>query len=127
MSFYELFEKEPNVIVRNAGEYLFRDGELGHTMYVLLEGKAQVMLDNEVLEVIERGGVVGELAVINPGPRTGAVRLLLRSRFAMIDERRFLYLVSQKPQFAMMVMQTMARRMRSAMEMLHAAKAGGAG
>ena len=114
MLFYHLFSQDPHIVKRHAGEFLFHEGEDGHNMYVLTQGKAQIMLGDAVVEDAEVGAVLGEMAVIEPGPRSASVRALGDCEFVEIDQKRFDFLVSQTPHFATNVMRIMAARLRKA-------------
>ncbi len=62
-----------------AGEPLVRQGEVGRTMFILLEGSARVVVRDsrtgKVGEIAEMGpgDIFGEIALVNPGPRTADV------------------------------------------------------
>lgn len=114
MLFYHLFSQDPRIVKRRAGEFLFHEGEVGQHMYVLTQGNAEILLGDEVVENAEIGAVVGEMAVIEPGPRSASVRARGDCEFVEIDQKRFDYLVSQTPDFATRVMRIMADRLRKA-------------
>ena len=81
-------------------------------MYVLLQGNADVMVGELVVEVAGPGALVGEMALIDDSPRTASVVAKTPCRFAQIDRRRFHFLVQQTPHFATHVMKTLADRLR---------------
>lgn len=112
MLFFDLFRHDPNLINVAAGGHLFREGDAGHAMYVLLSGKAQILLGNLPVEDVGAGDVVGELAVIEDAPRSATVRTHTACTFVEIDQARFRFLVEEMPYFAIEVMRVMARRLR---------------
>ncbi|TRZ69898.1 MAG: cyclic nucleotide-binding domain-containing protein [Rhodocyclaceae bacterium] len=114
MLFYYLFNQDPHIVKRRAGEFLFQQGEAGEHMYVLARGDAEILLGDKVVEDAGIGAIVGEMAVIEPGPRSASVRARGDCEFVEIDQNRFDYLVSQTPQFATRVMRIMATRLRKA-------------
>ena len=60
-----------------AGEWLMRQGEPGDSLYVVRSGRLEIVLERpreEVLRVLTRGAVVGELALITGSPRSASVR-----------------------------------------------------
>jgi CRP-like cAMP-binding protein len=120
MLFYYLFNQNPHIIKRRDGEFLFQEGEAGEHMYVLARGNAEILLGDQVVEDAGIGAIVGEMAVIEPGPRSASVRARGDCEFVEIDQNRFDYLVSQTPQFATRVMRIMATRLRKADALLHA-------
>ena len=108
----ELFRQETDMLQLAPGDFLFREGDSGDRMYVLLEGEIEVFLGDFVLETAEPDMVIGEMALIDDGPRTANAVAKTACRLAQIDRRRFYFLVQQHPHFATHVMKTLADRLR---------------
>ena len=108
----ELFRKETDTLQLAAGDFLFREGEKGETMYVLLQGEIDIFLGDFVLETAGPGALLGEMALIDDSPRTANAVAKSPARLAQIDRRRFHFLVQQTPHFATHVMKTLADRLR---------------
>ncbi|MDQ7011594.1 MAG: Crp/Fnr family transcriptional regulator [Mariprofundaceae bacterium] len=72
-----LLARSPVVKVA-AGDYFFREGDEGHAMFVLEEGKAAVLKNwqgqEHALKYMERGDCFGEMALIDLYPRSASVR-----------------------------------------------------
>ena len=62
------------VEVGEAGEEVMRAGDFGHSVFVVLDGNAQVAIDGEVVREIHKGDLFGEIAVLASGRRTATVR-----------------------------------------------------
>jgi CRP-like cAMP-binding protein len=60
-----------------------------------------------------KGGIFGEMSLIDDKPRSATARARTDCELVPIDEGRFLELVHQKPGFALEVMKVMAERLRS--------------
>jgi CRP-like cAMP-binding protein len=108
----ELFRQETDTLELAPGDYLFQEGDTGEKMYVLLEGEIEIFLGDFVLETAEPGMLIGEMALIDDGPRTANAVAKTACRLAQIDRRRFYFLVQQHPHFATHVMKTLADRLR---------------
>jgi CRP-like cAMP-binding protein len=108
----ELFRQEAGALQIAAGDVLFREGDKGDKMYVLLEGEMEILLGNFVLETAGPGTLIGEMALIHDSGRTATVVAKTPCRLAEIDRRRFHFLVQQTPHFATHVMKTLADRLR---------------
>jgi CRP-like cAMP-binding protein len=108
----ELFRQEADTLQLAPGDFLFREGDSDEKMYVLLEGEIEVFLGDFVLETAEPDMVIGEMALIDDGPRTANAVAKTACRLAQIDRRRFYFLVQQHPHFATHVMKTLADRLR---------------
>ena len=66
----ELFRKETNTVQFAPGDFLFREGENGDKMYVLLEGEMDIFLGDFVFETAGPGALLGEMALIDDSLRT---------------------------------------------------------
>ena len=60
------------------GEAMVRQGEPGHSAFVVCQGRARVSLDpgDVELAVLERGAYFGEMSLLTGDPRTASVRAL---------------------------------------------------
>ncbi|MBK7849292.1 MAG: cyclic nucleotide-binding domain-containing protein [Zoogloea sp.] len=111
MVFFELFSNAPDIIKVNAGAALFREGEDGTTLYVLTIGTAEVMIGNRVVETLQPGNIIGEMALVDPAPRAASVIAVTDCEFVEVDDKRFNYLVQQTPFFALKVMRVLSERL----------------
>lgn len=98
--------------VLEAGEPLFFEHEPGDEMYVVLSGRIDVVTYGKELEQVGAGGVLGEMALIDEGPRSAAAIAAERSEVAVIPHALFLTLVRAEPGFALCVMRVLAARLR---------------
>jgi len=108
----ELFRKETDTLQLAPGDFLFREGEKGDKMYVLLEGEVDIFLGDFVFETAGSGSLLGEMALIDDSPRTANAVAKKSSKLAQIDRRRFHFLVQQTPHFSTHVMKILADRLR---------------
>lgn len=118
MVFFELFSHNPTIVKVPAGQALFSVGEEGHLMFVLSKGTAQVIVNDQVVETLEHGNIVGEMGIVSPGPRSATVVASSDCEFVAVDEKRFQFLVQQTPFFATQVMRVMAERLRAVNQMV---------
>jgi CRP-like cAMP-binding protein len=93
-------------------EVLFREGEQGERMYVVLEGRLDILVGDNVVETLEEGGIVGEMALIDDAPRAASVIANTECRLVGIDRQRFHMLVQSNPAFSTHVMKILANRLR---------------
>ena len=98
------------------GEIIIHQGEVGNCMYVIQEGKVEVLIDNDGQEVHiavrEQGDFIGEMAIFERDVRSATVRAFGPVRVLTIDKRNFLRRISQDPSLAFRMVETMSRRIR---------------
>jgi len=124
MNLSELFHFETGLLAVPAGQTLFRAGDSGTTMYVLMHGNATIAIGDIVVERAEPGAILGELALIEQAPRSATVTAATDCEFLPIDAKRFQFLVQQTPNFALHVMKAMADRLRKTDRLLLEEKGG---
>jgi CRP-like cAMP-binding protein len=105
------------------GEVLFREGDEGPCMYVVLEGALEVSVGTKVVETSVRGAIIGEMALIENSPRTATVTAKEAAKLVKIDQRRFHFLVQQNPFFATHVMKVLAGRLNNMNKLIATARA----
>jgi CRP/FNR family transcriptional regulator, cyclic AMP receptor protein len=108
----ELFRQQTDTVQLAPGDFLFREGDNGDKMYVLLEGEVDVRLGDYVVETAGAGALIGEMALIDDSPRAANAVAKTACRLAPIDQRRFHFLIQQHPHFATHVMKELADRLR---------------
>lgn len=110
-----LFKHSKDVIDLAPGVALFREGDSSDdTMFVVLEGAVEVVHNDHVVETVEAGGMIGELALIDTVPRSASAIAATPCRLARVGKREFMFLVQEHPTFALQVMTVMAERLRRA-------------
>jgi CRP/FNR family transcriptional regulator, cyclic AMP receptor protein len=96
----------------SAGTVIFEKGDKGEEMYVVKEGKVDIVIDDCTFETISSEGIFGELSLIDQETRIASAIARTDCIVQAIDKRRFLFLVHETPMFAIQVMKIMANRLR---------------
>ena len=107
-----LFEHATDAKSVPAGTMLIREGETRDYMYAVLEGRIDLIVNGEHVETVEAGGIFGEMALIDKNRRTGTAVARTDAKVVAIDEKRFLFLVQQTPNFALHLMRVLSDRLR---------------
>jgi CRP/FNR family cyclic AMP-dependent transcriptional regulator len=95
------------------GEFLFREGEAAHELYIVRKGVLRIVSGSTVYETVRAGGIVGEMGIVEQGARRSASVIAgTRAELVKIDTAKFLALVANTPDFSLEVMRVMARRLR---------------
>lgn len=102
--------------VYSDGEILVRQGEEGDCMFVVQEGRLEVLVTKDgkeiVLRVAGEGELVGEMAIFEHDVRSATLRVAGRARILTVDKKNFLRRISEDPTIAFRLVKTMCRRVR---------------
>ena len=97
-------------------EWLFGEGDPGDSAYLIRSGRLAVIADverDEVVRVLRRGALVGELALLLGGTRSMAVRAERESELLEISRASFEAVLFESPEFALGLMRAIARQLAS--------------
>ena len=72
-----------------AGSYLFHAGEPSDSLYVVRNGRLQVLQNDVVLRDLGRGEVVGELGFLIEAPRSASIRAVRDSTLIRLSKAEF--------------------------------------
>ena len=111
-----IFRRAPNAISLAAGAVLFSEGDVGELMYAVIEGQVDLTRHGQLIEAVGPGGILGELALVDPAPRSADAVAHVDSKVVPVDKKAFTYLVQEHPTFALTVMGVLAERIRRANE-----------
>jgi CRP/FNR family transcriptional regulator, cyclic AMP receptor protein len=95
------------------GEALFREGEAAADVYVLLRGALEISARGRVIEVLAPGDALGVVSVLDRQPRTATATATDPAEVAVLDARKFRFLVETTPGFVWFVMGELAQRLRA--------------
>ena len=96
-----------------AGGEILREGELGTSLYVIVEGRVRVHAgEREVAEFGERE-VFGELAALDPEPRSASVTALEETLLLQLEGSRLQELLRERAELAQGILKELCRRIRS--------------
>jgi CRP-like cAMP-binding protein len=110
-----IFKHSPNARSIPAGTVLFVQGDSASEMFAVASGKLEISVNGVSVEIVEDGGIVGELALVNhESPRTATVTALTDSVVVPVTEDEFLRHVHSTPFFALQVLRITAERLRRA-------------
>ena len=95
-----------------AGEIVFKEGDVGDAMYAVVEGSVDLIHRGRTFETVGPGGILGEMALIDASPRSMTAVAASPSRLVRVDQKRFMFLVHEHPTFSLQVMAILTERLR---------------
>lgn len=108
----QIIARHMQVVEVVEGTVLMREGDPGDAFYVALEGNASVERGGQVVAGFSQGEFAGELAIVDPAPRSATVVAKTPMVLAVLDRRSFLALVRDVPALSGKLLAALARRLR---------------
>lgn len=113
-------------------EIVFEEGSAGAEMYIVDSGRVKIHTRRQgrdiTLGIVKPGQFFGEMAICDSAPRTAtATALDKNTRLIVLDQDKFLYLISQQPAFALIIMQSLCQRIRDRWNLLDKCLESGSG
>jgi uncharacterized membrane protein YeaQ/YmgE (transglycosylase-associated protein family) len=102
-----------------AGEVVIREGEIGNTLYLIIDGDVSVCKEGPEesgpgIEIDRVGGgdYFGEMALFEEAPRSATIQTVNPSRFLVLQKREFTEIVREYPQIALHICKALSARIR---------------
>ena len=97
-----------------AGHGILTEGMAGPEFFIILDGSASVVIDDEVVATLQRGDFFGEVAALDGGPRTASVRAETQLRCVTLPVNGLRQFLLEHPVVAVNLVPEIARRFRNA-------------
>jgi CRP/FNR family transcriptional regulator, cyclic AMP receptor protein len=112
-----------SIITLKPGKVIFKEGDLGTSMYIVLQGAVEiyVQINNTEthLAIMKQGDFFGEMALFRDKPRSACARVLEEVRLAVIDSRGQLEkFLMDNPLFSAKMVNIMASRLAQTNDLL---------
>jgi CRP-like cAMP-binding protein len=95
------------------GKTLIREGEPGWEFFVVAEGQATARRGGRKIAQIGPGSFVGEMSLLDQGPRTATVTADTDMHLLVLSSRSFSSLMDEFPAVARRILTGMAERVRA--------------
>jgi CRP/FNR family cyclic AMP-dependent transcriptional regulator len=105
-------------ITLGVGTVLCREGAPGDECFVVLDGVATVTIAGTPVKTVGPGGFVGELALLDGGPRVATVTAATDMELLVLTRTEFSLLLRDVPGMTRRVLEQVASMCRSEMEKL---------
>ena len=95
-----------------AGHVLTDQGQMGREAFILVDGSATVRRNGKKVATLGAGSVVGELSLLDHGPRTATVTTDTEATVLVIDQRHFLGVLDSVPAVSHKLLANLAAKVR---------------
>ncbi|MGZ5128651.1 MAG: cyclic nucleotide-binding domain-containing protein [Actinomycetota bacterium] len=117
--FADFSKKHLNRLAAEADELSFdpgatvvKEGDLGETLFVVLEGEGKVVRGGRKVGAVLPGDFFGELSAIDGGPRSASVVAVTPLRVLRLFRRTLMSLIDDEPQVTLKLLDGIVRRVR---------------
>ncbi|MDZ4180239.1 MAG: cyclic nucleotide-binding domain-containing protein [Coriobacteriia bacterium] len=101
-----------------AGQIIVTQGTPGQAFYLILEGRVEILRDNQSLGAFGPGDFFGEMSLLDHAPRSATIRALEPATCLMLSSWDFKALLEKHPSIAIKLLEILSRRLRVADERL---------
>jgi CRP/FNR family transcriptional regulator, cyclic AMP receptor protein len=95
------------------GKVLTREGRSGGEFFIVAAGEVEVRRAGRRLTTLGAGDFLGEIALIDKGPRTATATTTADSRLLVLARREFHSMLGSNPKVEAKILRTLAERVRS--------------
>jgi len=95
-----------------AGSLVIDQGQTGREAFIIISGTATVRRNGKKVATLSSGAVVGELSLLDHGPRTASVTTDTDCVMLVISQRQFLAVIDAIPALSHKLLATLAGRIR---------------
>lgn len=96
------------------GTVMTRQGDIGREAFIIVTGSAEVLRDGNRIAELGPGDVVGELSLLDGGPRSATVVTTAETDVLVLTRPAFNAVLDEMPTLAHRLLVTLARRLRAA-------------
>src|SRR5918994_4906734 len=93
----ERIARSGDEITMTAGSLLVDQGQTGREAFVVLDGQVTVKRNGRKVASLGPGAIVGELSLLDHGPRTATLTCETKSSIFVISQRHFLAVLDDVP------------------------------
>lgn len=108
----EKIAKAGDEVTMPAGSLIVDQGQMGREAFVILDGSVTVKRNGKKITSMGAGSIVGELSLLDHGPRTATVTCETDCTFLLLSQRTFLGVVDDVPALSHKLLASLATRIR---------------
>jgi CRP-like cAMP-binding protein len=108
----EKIAKAGDEVTMPPGSLIVDQGQTGREAFVVLEGTVTVKRNGKKVASLGPGTVVGELSLLDHGPRTATVICETECTLLLLSQRHFMAVVDDVPALSHKLLATLAGRIR---------------
>jgi CRP/FNR family cyclic AMP-dependent transcriptional regulator len=97
----------------SAGQTVFRKGDLGNCMYLIADGAVRIHDGDRTLNSLHAGGVFGEMAALDPEPRSASATASEDTLLLRLDQEPLYEIMEDRIEVARGIIRVLSRQLRA--------------
>lgn len=98
----------------DAGQAIFKEGDLGESLYLILEGRVRIHRGEHTLAELQEKECFGEMSILDSEPRSASVTALADLVALKIQREDFGEILASKSEIARGIISVLTSRLRKA-------------
>jgi CRP/FNR family cyclic AMP-dependent transcriptional regulator len=94
------------------GSLIFKEGDSGNCVYIIQSGVVEIVAGDRIADTCVVNDAMGFMTVLDGGVHTASARVRETAEVSIIDDRKFVFMIDEVPNFALYIMKAMAHRIR---------------
>jgi CRP/FNR family transcriptional regulator, cyclic AMP receptor protein len=107
-------------VVVETGYVLTKQGSVAYECFIVVNGSASVDCDGHIVAHLGPGECIGELALLDHGPRSATVTATTGMTLMVLNSREFSTMLSEVPSLANRLLTTLSNRVRQSSKLVNA-------
>lgn len=95
-----------------ANHRIFREGEEGRSLYIVVSGRVRVHLRSQELTTLEKGTCFGEMSLFDAEPRSASVTTINACDCLVLTQQQLYEAIDETPGIAVNIIRLLSRRIR---------------
>ncbi|NEQ54825.1 MAG: cyclic nucleotide-binding domain-containing protein [Leptolyngbya sp. SIO3F4] len=91
---------------------IFREGEEGRSLYIVVSGRVRVHLRSQDLTILEKGTCFGEMSLFDAEPRSASVTTINPCDCLVLTQQQLYEAIDETPGIAVNIIKLLSRRIR---------------
>jgi len=106
-------------VVVPAGQYVFREGDYGEELYIIVEGRVRITLNERTLATLKEREYFGEMSLLDGEPRSASAQAEVDTLLLRIRQADFHRILARNFDATLAVIRTLSRRLRAQLDQIN--------
>ncbi len=121
-AFLEQLATNLDEVIFTSGQTIFTQGEEGHLLYILVEGKIKIHIEYFPLAQLEPVAYFGEIALLDSQPRSAFAIAVSESKCLVLTSEQVYQAIESSPSVSLNIIRVLCQRVRKLNRMFGASE-----